>query len=78
MRLILLTVFTIGVFSQPFESDDFNVTGALISHGVNISALPQLNTTITERSNVACSDAVNAFHLRPGSLWPDFQISVLR
>jgi hypothetical protein len=61
MRLLLLAGYAALAVSQDFESVDFNVTEALISQGVNVSALPQLNA-ITERSSgAACSIAVGLY-----------------
>ena len=61
MRLLLLTSYAIAVASQIFENENFNVTEALISQGVDVSALPQLNA-ITERlSDLGCSIAVGLY-----------------
>lgn len=59
MRLVFLSSFIAFAASQIFESENFNITDALVSQGVDISALPQLNA-ISERSpHAACSIAVS-------------------
>lgn len=58
MRLLLLTSYAIAVASQIFEDKDFNVTEALISQGVDVSSLPQLDAITERSSDLGCSIAV--------------------
>jgi hypothetical protein len=61
MRPFLLAISAIRVASQVFESENFNVTEALIAQGVDVSALPQLNGLTERSSDVACSIAVSTY-----------------
>lgn len=67
MRLLLLSSCAAFAASQIFESEKFNVTDALISQGVDISALPQLNAISKRSSNAACSIAVSLSHSVPST-----------
>ena len=58
MRFLLLAIYAAFVASLDFESANFNVTEALISQGVNVSALPQPDAPTERSSGVACSIAV--------------------
>lgn len=55
----------ICVAQDSFESADFNVTEALLEHGVNVSALPELANLVERSSDSACSIAVSKSYLLP-------------
>ncbi|KAJ8112284.1 hypothetical protein OPT61_g5312 [Boeremia exigua] len=74
MRLIFAILYAIGVASsQVFESEDFNVIEALIAQGVNVSALPQLDTITKRSSDVACSLTCSSLNVLYGSDAVDFE-----
>jgi hypothetical protein len=51
---------SVGVSAQDtFEAPDFNVTDALISNGVNVSAIPELANLVARSSSSGCSIAVS-------------------
>lgn len=58
-----------------FESENFNVTAALLAQGVNVSAIPPL-ATLQERSDEStCSNAVSGWCLFPGSKIEDLIVA---
>lgn len=60
MRLVLLASLVASVASQAFEPADFNVTEALITQSVNVSALPQLSELAKRSSELGCNIAVSS------------------
>ncbi|OAG13723.1 FAD-binding domain-containing protein [Alternaria alternata] len=55
---------SVGVSAQDtFEAPDFNVTDALISNGVNVSAIPELANLVARSSSSGCSIACNSLGL---------------
>ncbi|KAF2993403.1 hypothetical protein E8E13_001641 [Curvularia kusanoi] len=73
MRLLLLTSYAIAVATQIFENEDFNVTEALISQGVDVSALPQLNAITERSSDLGCSIACSSLNILYGRDTVDFR-----
>jgi hypothetical protein len=62
--LALIRVLTVGVIAQAgsgaFEPQDFNITAALESLGIDVSALPQpANKFNVRSSDLPCSNAVS-------------------
>ncbi|KAF9698012.1 hypothetical protein EKO04_004314 [Ascochyta lentis] len=61
MKAFSLTTYAVLAAScaaqQSFEKADFDVTEALLQHGVNVSALPDLAGLVDQSSNLACSIA---------------------
>ena len=58
MKGLKLTVLVSLVVSQEFEPRDFKITEALISHGVDVSALPRLSDLSSRSSGLGCDIAV--------------------
>jgi hypothetical protein len=58
MKDLVLAALVAGVASQVFEPADFNITGALLANGVNISAIPDLASLAERSPSNSCSAAV--------------------
>jgi hypothetical protein len=58
--LALGMVALVSAQDSTFEPPDFNVTDALLDQGVNISALPELESLTTRSSTAGCSIAVSS------------------
>ena len=56
---LLLAASAVTVLAQTFEPADFNVTEALLEHGVNVTAIPELSGLAERSSTAGCSIAVS-------------------
>ncbi|ETI29173.1 hypothetical protein G647_01626 [Cladophialophora carrionii CBS 160.54] len=61
--LALGLVASVSAQDSTFEPVDFNVTDALIDQGVNISALPELESLATRSSTAGCSIACDSLKI---------------
>lgn len=57
---ILSSVLALAAAQTVVEPENFNISEALLSHGVNISALPQLEGLVERSSFSGCSIAVSS------------------
>ncbi|KAG9193876.1 hypothetical protein G6011_03911 [Alternaria panax] len=73
MRPFLLFGLASAVASQVFEAPDFNVTEALIEHGVDVSALHRLSSLTTRSSNEACDIAYSLLETLYGNRSIEFK-----
>ncbi|KAF1840329.1 FAD binding domain-containing protein [Cucurbitaria berberidis CBS 394.84] len=58
--VVSLSAFTATTLGNTFEPVNFNVTGALISNGINVAAIPELVELVERSSPSGCSIACTA------------------